>query len=89
MEGTGLADRITALDVTRTFDLTMTYSDQYQVKLGSSEIDEAAANLLKLAEKVDKGIMGNPSFLMVLTGGSIAYRRKDGVLVVPVGCMKQ
>ena len=60
-----------------------------EVKLGSSEIDEAAANLLKLAEKVDKGIMGNPSFLMVLTGGSIAYRRKDGVLVVPVGCMKQ
>lgn len=37
MEGTGLADRITALDVTRTFDLTMTYSDQYQVKLGSSD----------------------------------------------------
>ena len=32
--------------------------------------------------------MGKPSFLMVLTGGEYAYRRKDGVLVVPIGCMK-
>jgi hypothetical protein len=29
-----------------------------------------------------------PSFLMVLTSGEFAYRRKDGVLVVPVGYLK-
>jgi predicted AAA+ superfamily ATPase len=29
-----------------------------------------------------------PSFLMVLTGGQFAYRRKDGVLTVPIGCLK-
>ena len=30
-----------------------------------------------------------PSFLMVLTAsGDYAYRRKDGVLVVPIGCLK-
>ena len=59
-----------------------------EVKLGMKQIDEAAANLLKLSEKVDKEKMNNPSFLMVLTGGQVAYRRADGVLVVPIGCLK-
>ena len=39
-------------------------------------------------EKVNEEKMGNPSFLMVLTGGEYAYQRKDGVLVVPIGCLK-
>ena len=52
------------------------------------QIDEAAANLLKLSEKVDKEKMNNPSFLMVLTGGQLAYTRSDGVLVVPIGCLR-
>jgi len=59
-----------------------------EVKLGQKQIDEAAANLLKLKEKIDTGKMREPSFLMVLTGGQYAFRRKDGVLVVPVGCLK-
>jgi hypothetical protein len=34
--------------------------------------------------------MNAPSFLMVLTGiGDYAYKREDGVLVVPVGALKQ
>lgn len=33
--------------------------------------------------------MNGPSFMMVLTGtGNYAYRRKDGVYVVPIGCLK-
>ncbi len=33
--------------------------------------------------------MKTPSFLMVLTGvGQYAYQRADGVLVVPIGCLK-
>ncbi len=33
--------------------------------------------------------MNSPSFLMLLTGvGQYAYRRKDGVYVVPIGCLK-
>ena len=33
--------------------------------------------------------MNVPSFMMVLTGtGDYAYRRKDGVYVVPIGCLK-
>jgi hypothetical protein len=59
-----------------------------EVKLGSKQIEEAAANLIKLSEKVDSEKMGHPSFLMVLTGGEYAYQRTDGVWVVPIGCMK-
>lgn len=59
-----------------------------EVKLGNKQIEEAAENLKKLANKVDMDKMGKPSFLMILTGGEYAYRRNDGVLVVPIGCMK-
>jgi hypothetical protein len=59
-----------------------------EVKLGVKQIDEAADNLLKLSNKVDAEKMNPPSFLMVLTGGQVAYRRPDGVLVVPIGCLK-
>ncbi|MCM1531131.1 MAG: DUF4143 domain-containing protein [Bacteroides sp.] len=59
-----------------------------EVKLGSRQIEEAAANLIKLSNQIDTEKMGKPSFLMVLTGGEYAYKRKDGVWVVPLGCMK-
>ena len=59
-----------------------------EVKLGMKQIDEVATNLLKLSEKVDKERMNSPSFLMVLTGGHVAYRRPDGVLVVPIGFLR-
>jgi uncharacterized protein len=59
-----------------------------EVKLGKKQIDEAAENLLTLKSRIDEGKMGEASFLMVLTGGQYAYRRKDGVLVVPLACLK-
>ena len=61
-----------------------------EVKLGGDEQVEAGAKtLLALAERIDTGKMRAPSFLMVLTGTTkYAYRRKDGVLVVPIGCLK-
>ncbi len=59
-----------------------------EVKLGAKQIDEAASNLIKLKDKVDADKMNPPSFLMVLTGGEFAYRRKDGVCVIPIGCLK-
>lgn len=59
-----------------------------EVKLGRNEEDAAATNLLKLASKVDEGKMQKPSFLVILTAGQFAYRRKDGVYVVPIGCLK-
>lgn len=59
-----------------------------EVKLGNKQIDEAAKNLLLLQSKINTEKMGKPSFLMVVTGGEFAYKRGDGVLVVPIGCLK-
>ena len=59
-----------------------------EVKLGNKQIEQAAVNLLKLKEKIDTDKMRAPSFLLILTGGQFAYRRKDGVWIVPVGCFK-
>lgn len=61
-----------------------------EIKLGGEKlIEEGATSLKALASKIDTEKMKTPSFLMVLTGtGDYAYRRQDGVLVVPVGCLK-
>lgn len=59
-----------------------------EVKLGNKQIEEAAKNLLRLKARVDEEKMGKASFLMVLTGGQYAYQRKDGVYIVPIGCLK-
>ena len=59
-----------------------------EVKTGSKEIEEAADNLIQLSKVVDTSKIGEPAFLMVLTAGQYAYRREDGVYVVPIGCLK-
>lgn len=61
-----------------------------EIKLGGEKlIEEGAKSLKALTSKIDTEKMKTPSFLMVLTGtGDYAYRRQDGVLVVPVGCLK-
>ena len=61
-----------------------------EIKLGGdSLIEEGAENLKSMEAKIDTDKMKSPSFLMVLTGtGDYAYRRKDGVYVVPIGCLK-
>ena len=59
-----------------------------EVKLGNKQIEEAADNLLSLKARIDEEKMGEPSFLMVITGGQYAYRRKDGIWVVPIGCLR-
>ena len=61
-----------------------------EIKLGGDTlIEEGAANLKTLAEKIDTTKMKKPSFKMVLTAvGQYAYRRTDGILVVPVGSLR-
>ena len=59
-----------------------------EVKTGSKEIEEAADNLIQLSKYVDTSKIGEPAFLMVLTAGQYAYRREDGVYIVPIGCLK-
>lgn len=61
-----------------------------EIKLGGdNNIEQGAKTLKTLAAKIDTERMKAPSFLMVLTGTArYAMRRQDGVLVVPVGCLK-
>ena len=61
-----------------------------EVKLGGDKAIEAGAvSLQSLASKIDTDKMLAPAFLMVLTGvGRYAYRRADGVYVVPISCLK-
>lgn len=61
-----------------------------EMKLGGDKlIEEGAKSLKAMQEKIDTEKMKSPSFLMVLTGiGDYAYRRHDGVCVVPIGCLK-
>ncbi len=57
-----------------------------EVKLGSRQIDSAAKNLITLSKNIDTN--KKPSFLMIVTGGELAYKRSDGVYVVPIGTLK-
>ncbi len=62
-----------------------------EVKIGGTEpIREGAESLKTLSSKIDSTRMKTPSFMMVLTGiGNFAYKRpEDGVLVVPIGCLR-
>ena len=61
-----------------------------EIKLGGDRlIEEGCANLKALSGKLDTDKMKKPSFRMVLTGtGDYAYRRPDGIYVVPIGCLK-
>ncbi|MBQ7551479.1 MAG: ATP-binding protein [Bacteroidales bacterium] len=62
-----------------------------EIKIGGADlIKDGAGSLKTLSNKIDTTKMKKPSFLMVLTGiGNYAYKRpEDGVLVVPIGCLK-
>lgn len=61
-----------------------------EIKLGGEEsIKEGSETLKRLSEKIDTDRMNAPSFLAVVTGvGNYAYRREDGIFVVPIGCLK-
>lgn len=61
-----------------------------EVKLGGEDkINEGAASMIELANNIDTDKMSAPSFMAVIIGvGKYAYRRKDGVYVLPIGCLK-
>ena len=61
-----------------------------EIKLGGDMlIEEGVTNLIKLKDKLDTTKMKRPSFLMILTAtGNYAYKRKDDIYVVPIGCLK-
>lgn len=65
-----------------------------EFKLGNAYIDEGAKHLLKLKNILEENIneknlkMKKPKFLAIITGTEFAYTRKDGVKVIPIGCLK-
>lgn len=61
----------------------------FEVKLHDSErINEGAEHLLTLSESIDKTKMKRPSFLAVLTATEYAYKREDGVWIIPLACLR-
>jgi len=72
----------------------MPISPDFECKLGSGEIEEAAAHLLELKLMIRKAIVGErtiirePDLLILMPGGELAYTRKDGVKIVPIGTLK-
>lgn len=65
-----------------------------EFKLGDTDIEKGAENLLKLKKLInkqrDKGKIHipEPTFLAVVTGDDIALKRDDGVYVLPIGVLK-
>jgi predicted AAA+ superfamily ATPase len=61
-----------------------------EVKLGGDKLIKEGVDALNLlTEKIDPEKMKMPSFKMILIGvGTYAYRREDGIYVVPIGCLK-
>lgn len=61
-----------------------------EVKLGGEQnIEDGAKSMLSLAGNIDTDKMPAPSFMAVIVGvGKYAYLRKDGVYVIPVGCLR-
>jgi predicted AAA+ superfamily ATPase len=65
-----------------------------EYKLGSRGIEEGASHLLKLkdliisANREGQAKLREPELLLVITGGSMAYTRNDGVKVIPISALK-
>lgn len=61
-----------------------------EIKLGGqSLIEDGVATLNKFESTIDTEKMNAPSFKMILTAvGKIAYKREDGIYIVPIGCIK-
>ena len=74
-------------------DTIIEYADgtwgAFEIKLGIGAVDAAADNLKKFAEKIDTDKTKAPAALTVITGNGFAYRRPDGVNVVPIGVMSE
>ncbi len=59
----------------------------FEVKLGEGRADAGAANLLRLAQRVDPKRMGEPAALGLIVSSGYGYTREDGVSVIPIGAL--
>ncbi len=62
----------------------------FEIKLGANQIDAAAASLLKIEKQIAESNGGKPpSVLCVICGlSNAAYKRPDGVFVVPITALR-
>jgi len=61
----------------------------FEIKLGANKIDEAAKSLLNVCGKIVEGGGIAPSVMCVICGlTNAAYKRDDGVYVVPITALK-
>ena len=75
----------------REIDAIIDYGDGWiacEIKLGPGKADVAAENLKAVVSNIDTQTVGEPDALMVITGTGPGYRRPDGVVVVPVGALR-
>ncbi len=72
-------------------DAIVEYADgtwgAFEVKLGIGAVDEAAGSLKTLVNKIDTDRVKAPAALTVITGNGFAYRRPDGINVVPISTL--
>jgi hypothetical protein len=59
-----------------------------EVKLSEHLVEAGVKSLKTLKNKIDTDKMIAPSFLMVLTGDNVSYKREDGVYVISIGSLK-
>jgi uncharacterized protein len=60
----------------------------FEVKLGGEKrTEEAAATLTRFRERIDTSKSGDPAVLAIIVGSGYGYVRKDGIQIVPVGCL--
>ena len=59
-----------------------------EVKMGAGDIETAAENLIHFKANIDTARTQEPFFLMILTATETAFQMKNGVWVVPLGCLK-
>lgn len=72
--------------------------DRYAIiefKLGTKEIDEGAKHLCEIErliieynKKETQCPLRLPDLKIVITGSQYGYKREDGVLIIPIGCLK-
>jgi len=72
-------------------DAIIEYGSQWaglEIKMGTHHVEEGAATLIRLRNKVVSKGVALPAFLCVITGGGPLYTRDDGIHVIPIDCLK-
>lgn len=61
-----------------------------EIKLGTTKVKEAERHLLELKRLIlaNEPRIGAPEFMMIITGTDMAYITESGVMIVPIGCLK-